>query len=134
MKILKDIKAEGYIDVAVAVLVIAFSLVLTVSVFGAATKKQDLKYMCAELVEIATVSGRVGSEVDERYTQLYRETGFEPTMNFTAEYCDSDGKVQLGDTISCTLTSKISLKGFGGEIFSFDMTVTKSGLSQVYWK
>ena len=135
MKILRSKKAEGYIDIAVAVLVIVFLLILILSVFSAATQAQDLKYICTELVETAALSGRIGSEVDARYAELCEETGLSPAMTFTAEYFETvTGKVQLGDTISCTLTMETSIMGFGAKIFPFEMTATKSGLSQIYWK
>ena len=60
IKALKNRKAEGYIDVAIAVLVIVFLLVLALSVFKLVTLKQDMKYMCEELVKTATLNGKVG--------------------------------------------------------------------------
>ena len=75
IKALKNRKAEGYIDVAIAVLVIVFLLVLALSVFKLVTLKQDMKYMCEELVKTATLNGKVGDEVDERFEELCAETG-----------------------------------------------------------
>ena len=69
MKELRTKRAEGYVDVAVAVLVVSFLLVLLVSVFGLVSKKQDLRYMASELIDAATVSGSVGQEVQKRYAQ-----------------------------------------------------------------
>ena len=135
MKQLSNKNAEGYIDVAVTVLVVSFLLILTVSVFGAVSQKQDLKYMCSELVEMATTTGKIGDEVQERYETLCEETGMNPTVSFSTVYFDGDsGKVQLGEVISCTLTVESGLPGFGGELFAFTMTATESGLSQIYWK
>ena len=128
-------RAEGYVDVAVAVLVISFLLILLVSVFGVIHQKQTLNQMAEQIVEIASINGCVDNEVMERYEQLCEQTGLTPTMIFEATYFDEDtGKVQLGDIISCTLTMETSLIGFGGELFPIDMTVTASGVSQVYWR
>ena len=128
-------KAEGYVDVAVAVLVISFLLILLVSVFGVIHQKQTLNQMAEQIVEIASINGCVDNEVMERYEQLCEQTGLTPTMTFEATYFDEDtGKVQLGDIISCTLTMETSLIGFGGELFPINMTVTASGVSQVYWR
>ena len=128
-------RAEGYIDVAVTVLVVSFLLILMVSVFGAVSQKQDLKYMCSELVEMATTTGKIGDEVQARYEALCEETGMNPTVSFSTVYFDEDsGKVQFGEVISCTLTVESGLLGFGGELFAFTMTATESGLSQIYWK
>lgn len=133
--VLKNKRAEGYIDVAVAVLVIAFVLVLIISVWSMINLKQDMRYMCEELLETATVSGKVGDEVDKRFEELCAELGFEPTVNFNAVYYDSHtGKVQLGDVITCTLTHEVVLPGFGGFKLPFEVSVTLSGLSRVYWK
>lgn len=91
--------------------------------------------MCSELVEVATTSGRVGPEVQARYEQLCEEAGIRPTMTFTATYFDSSsGKVQLGDVITCKLTYSTELIGFGGFSLPFDVEVSESGLSRIYWK
>ena len=128
-------KGEGYVDVAVAVLVISFLLILLVSVFGVIHQKQTLNQMCGQIVEIASINGCVDNDVMERYEQLCEQMGLTPTMTFEATYFDEDtGKVQLGDVISCTLTMETSLIGFGGELFPIDMTVNASGVSQVYWR
>lgn len=128
-------RAEGYVDVAVAVLVISFLLILLVSVFGVIHQKQTLNQMAEQSVEIASINGCVDDEVMERYEQLCEQTGLTPTVTFEATYFDEDtGKVQLGDIITCTLTMETSLIGFGGELFPINMTVTASGVSQVYWR
>ena len=135
MKKICNKKAEGYVDVAVAVLVISFLLILLVSVFGVIHQKQTLNQMAEQIVEIASINGCVDNEVMERYEQLCEQMGLTPTMTFEATYFDENtGKVQLGDIISCTLTMETSLIGFGGELFPINMTVTASGVSQVYWR
>lgn len=131
----KSKRGEGYVDVAVAVLVISFLLILLVSVFGLMHQKQTLNQMVEQLAETAAINGCVDDEVMERYEQLCEQTGLTPTVTFEAIYFDEDtGKVQLGEIISCTLTMETSLIGFGGELFPIDMTVTASGVSQVYWR
>ena len=135
LKTLKNKKAEGYIDVAVAVLVIAFVLILMISIWSMITLKQDMTYMARELVEAATVSGRIGPEVEARFAELCAESGVTPTVAFSATYFDPiTGKVQLGEVISVTLTTEMILPGFGGFELPFDISVTQSGLSRVYWK
>ena len=135
LKTMKNKKAEGYIDVAVAVLVIAFVLILMISIWSMVTLKQDMTYMARELVEAATVSGRIGPEVEARFAELCAESSFAPTVSFSATYFDPiTGKVQLGEVISVTLTTEMILPGFGGFELPFDVSVTQSGLSRVYWK
>ncbi len=135
MKRICNRKGEGYVDVAVAVLVISFLLILLVSVFGVIHQKQTLNQMAQQLAETAAINGCVGDEVQERYEQLCEQMGITPTMTFESTYFDENtGKVQLGNVISCTLTMDTSLIGFGGELFPINMTVTASGVSQVYWR
>lgn len=135
IKALKNRKAEGYIDVAIAVLVIVFLLVLALSVFKLVTLKQDMKYMCEELVKTATLNGKVGEEVDERFEELCAETGVRPRLTITATYFNASTKtVQLGDTITVKLTYETSLVGFGDFELPFEVSVSSSGLSRIYWK
>lgn len=135
IRVLKNKRGEGYIDVAVAVLVIVFLLIFSVSIFSKIAVRQDLDYMCKELVEIATTTGKVGNEVNERYEQLCEEIGFRPTMTINADYYNSSDKtVQLGDVITVKLTYSTSLFGFGGSVMPFDVSVKESGLSRIYWK
>lgn len=135
IKTLKNKKAEGYIDVAIAVLVTALALILAVSIWSMVTRKQDMNYMCSELLDVATVTGKVGDEVRVRYEELCIESGFRPDVDFSATYFDSaTGTVQLGDSITCTLSYEMTLPGFGDFSLPFRVSVTKSGLSRVYWK
>lgn len=128
-------RGEGYIDIVVTVLVIAFVLVFAISIFSVVTAKQDLKYMCSELIDCASVNGGITTEVDQRFRELCAETGITPTVQFSAIFYDSaSGKVQLGDTITCTLTYNATLPGFGNFIFPLQVGATESGLSRVYWK
>ena len=131
--ILKSKKAEGYIDVAVAVLVIVFLLTLIVNAWSVLKVKQDLNYMCEEIIEAATMSGRIDEEVVKRFDELCAELGFIPQKDFEADFYEG-AKVQFGDVITCTLTHEVTLPGFGGFSLPLGLSVTKSGLSRVYWK
>ncbi len=134
-KVLCNKRGEGYIDIAVAVLVIVFLLIFSVSIFSKIAVKQDIDYMCRELVETATTTGRIGPEFDARYEELCDEIGFRPTLSYSATYFSASAKkVQLGDVITVKLTYHTSLFGFGGTVFPFDVSVMESGLSRVYWK
>lgn len=134
-RIMSNCRGESYIDLAVAVLVFVSMLVLAISLWSAVTLKQDMRYMAQELIDTATVSGQIGPDVMDRYTDLCAEAGITPTMRWDADYFDaSDRTVQLGDTITVTLTHEIVLPGFGGFRLPFTVTVRQSGLSRKYWK
>ena len=135
MKNICNKKGEGYVDVVVAVLVISFLLILLVGVFGLIHQKQTLKQMADQVVEVAAINGCVEGEAMERFNALCENMGITPEITFEADYYDENGgTVQLGDIISCTLTMESSLLGFGGELFPVELTVTSSGVSQVYWR
>ncbi len=135
LKVLRNKKAEGYIDVAVAVLVIVFALIFSVSIFSKVAISQDLKHMCKELVDVATQTGRIGPEVNARYEELCKEAGIRPDMEFKTTYFNaSDKTVQLGDIITCKLTYKMTLQGLGDFELPIDVDAEYSGLSEVYWK
>ena len=128
-------RGEGYIDVAIAVLVISFLLVLILNVFSLVSKGQDMEYFARELCDVATYSGRIEDEVEDRYNELCDETGLTPQYNFTATYFSkTDRTVQLGDSILCEVRMDSSILGFGGEIFTITLTGSHSGLSKYYWK
>ena len=69
-RIMKSTRGEGYIDLAVAVLVLVFVLVIAISLWSAITLKQDMRYMCEELIATATSTGKVGEEVEQRFAEL----------------------------------------------------------------
>ena len=134
-QLIKNKKGGTYVELVVAVLVIVFTLVLIVSVWSAAMLKQEMRYICQELINTATVSGCIGSEVESRFAELCEEAGFTPEITWEVTYYDATTKkVQLGETIRCTLNHAITLQGFGSFTLPFSVTVTKSGLSRVYWK
>ena len=113
-RIMKSTRGEGYIDLAVAVLVLVFVLVIAISLWSAITLKQDMRYMCEELIATATSTGKVGEEVEQRFAELCEETGITPTVTWNTTYYNAAKKqVQLGEIITCTLTHEITLQGFG---------------------
>jgi len=126
---------EGYIDVAVSVLVSMMLLVLTLNIFTFLTIKQDMDYFAKEMIFSATNFGKTNDEVDTRYAELIAETGLAPTVTWQAAYFNaSDKTVQYGDTITVTLTYQTYVRGFG--VFKIPVTLIAkhSGLSQMYWK
>ena len=108
---------------------------IAISLWSAITLKQDMRYMCEELIATATSTGKVGEEVEQRFAELCEETGITPTVTWNTTYYNAAKKqVQLGEIITCTLTHEITLQGFGTFTLPFSVTVTQSGLSRVYWK
>jgi len=134
-KILLNRKGEGYIDVVIMVLCSMMVIVLALNVFSFLTLKQDLDYYAKEMVTVAAVNGNMnGTEISNRIAELTEETGLNPTITYEGEGYNDPDRVQLGKTISVTLTINTSFKGFG--VFNFPLTLNAkcSGLSQVHWK
>lgn len=136
MKILKNNRAEGYIDTVVCVIAAMMVIVLALNAFSFLTLKQDMDYFAKEILDTATMYGRTSPEVTDRYTELVNELGFRPMMSFTGTdfYNFLGGKVQLGDTIKLTLTYSTYVKGFGALKIPVTLKAVHSGLSQKYWK
>ena len=135
-KAIKSKKGEGYIDVAVSLVVIMMVIVLALNVFSFLTLKMDMDYFAREMVKVATVSGSTNnSYVKPRYDELVDELGFSPSYSWSATYYNnSSKKVQYGDSIMVTLTYQTNILGFGSTNIPITLTATYSGLSQQYWK
>lgn len=134
--IIKSIQAEGYIDTVVCVIATVMVIVLALNVFAFLTLKQDLDYFAKEIIDTATTFGRTKTEVSTRYNELAEEVGFSPTVSYDGSiyYNKASGKVQLGDTITVTLTYKTYVRGLGVFKIPITLSAKHSGLSQKYWK
>lgn len=135
IKVLKSRRGDGYIDVVVFVLVSMMVIVLALNVFSFLTIKQDMDYFAKEMIYSATTGGKTIGEVDTRYNELVNETGLMPTVTWQTAYFNSINKtVQLGNTITVTLTNHTYVQGFGVVRIPITLTAKHSGLSQKYWK
>ena len=135
-KMLKNTRAEGYIDTVVGVVAAMMVIVLALNVFSFLAIKQDMDYFAKEIIETATVHGRTTGETTVRYKELVKELGFGPSMAFagTEFYNSSTGAVQLGDTIMVSITYRAYVKGLGVFKIPVMLVAKHSGLSQKYWK
>lgn len=135
-RLIKNTRAEGYIDTVVCVMAAMMVIVLALNVFSFLTLKQDLDYFAKEVIDTATTYGRTNEETTDRYFELIDELGIAPNMTFSESdyYNLTTGKVQLGDTIKVKLTYQTYIKGFGVFRIPITLTATHSGLSQKYWK
>ena len=57
LKTLKNKKAEGYIDTAVSVMILAFVLIFSVSVISVVVLNQNMKAVADQIVDYATFKG-----------------------------------------------------------------------------
>ena len=133
MKRIKNKRGEGYIDVAVTILIFSFALVFMVNVISLVALSQNMKTAADQITEYAALNGTTDIEP---YVNLQREkTGVDFTCSFDGSRTfDGTGKVQLGDRIECTLTYQLNFLGFGNAIHITTITSAASGISEVYWK
>ena len=130
---LNNKSGEGYVDVAVTVMIIAFVLVFSVNVVSLVALNQNIKTAADQLTDYAAMKGTVS--VDEYARELKEKIGVDFSYSFDgSETLDSTGKVQLGDRIVCTLTYHLRILGFGEVSHPISVKASSSGLSQVYWK
>jgi hypothetical protein len=130
LKLLRQKRGEGYIDVAVIVLAAMLCIALVVQVAPVFVVKNQLDTFASELIREAEITGQVGSETSNRANELKSELGINPTISWS-----KSGRLQLDTdvTVTCTMTVNIGL--FGG-FGSFPITLNSkaSGRSEVYWK
>ena len=134
-KLLHSRRGEGYIDTCIGVIVFVMILVVIINVFSFITLKTEMDEICDELIETATFTGEFGSDFWDRDGELLDkhywygiDTDAERYYNTTYQ------RVQLGDTMTVTINVTTYLKGFGIVKIPVNVSVTKSGISEKYWK
>ncbi len=132
MKRIFSNKGEGYIDVAVTVMIVAFVLVFSVSMVSLVALNQNMKTMADQIIDYATLNGT--TDIDDYVAELRANSGVNFRISFSGTEYLTGEKVQLGDTIKCRLNYRVSILGFGEEVFPITINATSSGISQVYWK
>lgn len=127
-KILRDQKAEGYIDVAVLVFCAMLVIALAVRVFPVYITKLQLDNFADELIREAEIAGCVGAQTSERERILQEKTGLTPAVTWSRT-----GNIQLNEEITVTLTLQKNI-GLFGDFGSFpvQLKARASGKSEVY--
>ena len=138
--ILRDCRGElAYIGTAVTTLIILIVLAFILNIFSFLTIKQDMEYMCEQLVETAACAGSTDGRTFERLEELCGELGFDVScvsLSFDgSDYMPgSSTLVQYGDTLSVTVTYRKQMGGFGVLDMPVSLTCTCSGISEKYHK
>lgn len=130
LKILKDKRGEGYIDMAVLVLCAMLVIAIAVRVLPVYIQKQQLNTFAVELVREAEIAGRVGTETNRREQALREKTGLTPAVRWS-----KTGKIQLNEEVTVTVTFQTNIglfAGFGS--FPITLRADAAGKSEVYWK
>ena len=134
-RIIQNKKAEGYIDVCVGVVVFTMVLVIAINIFSFITLKVEMDHIAEELIEAATYSGSFDDRFDNCCDNLQEDyLAFDVSYGADAYFNATYERVQLGQRMWVTVSHRAYVEGLG--IFKIPVTVsvTRSGLSEKYWK
>lgn len=132
-KLLKRKNGEGYVDVAVTILIVSFVLVFAVNIVSLVALNQNIKTASDRIAEYASQQGT--TDIADYVDELSEKMGVDFYCSFDgSELYDSSGKVQLGDKIQCTLTYGVNILGFGEAVHGISISASSTGISRVYWK
>lgn len=134
-KVLSSRKGEGYIDMCVGVVVFVMILVIAINIFSFITLKVEMDQIAEDLIESATYSGEFDTDfwnadmynLDEYY---YYDIEYGADEYFNEAY----RRVQLGTRMWVTISKETYVKGLGIFKIPITVSVTRSGLSERYWK
>lgn len=129
IRILKDKRGEGYVDVVVILLVALLVIALGMKVFPVFVAKNELNTFANELARVAEIEGRIGSATNIKANELEALTGLEPVISWS-----TSGRVQLNDEFTVTVTQVVDIGFFEFGSFPITLTSKASGRSEVYWK
>lgn len=133
--LLKNRKAEGYIDICVGVIVFVMVLVIAINIFSFVTLRIEMDQIADELIEAATYSGCFGTDFWNRDDDMIDEYFFYDIDYGADRYYNTPYKrVQLGNKMWVEVSVDTYVKGLGVFRIPVTLTVRKSGLSEKYWK
>jgi len=131
IKKLKEKKGDGYIDVAVFILVVVLVLAAITKIVPAFIIKNQLDHLAEAVCREAQIQG----EIEIETKAFEKDLGISPDeVNWEADTL-SGNKVQLDQKITVEAKQKYDIGNFGPfGSFSIDLTGKASGKSEVYWK
>lgn len=135
MKRIRNKKGEGYIDTCVGIVCFVMVLVVAINIFSFITLKQDMDEIADELIETASFTGCFGSEFWNRDEELMDQYFYYDIKTDAEQYYNTTYKrVQLGDTMTVHVYVDTYVKGLGIFKIPVRLEVTKSQVSEKYWK
>ncbi len=130
VRILKSKEGQGYLDTCILVLCAMLVIALAVRVLPVLIMKNKLDTFATELCREAEIAGRVGTETTRRALVLQENTGLHPNIVWS-----DNGKIQLNEEITVTLTLETNIGLFGGfGSFPVKLQAKATGKSEVYHK
>jgi len=127
--ILKNNKGEGMIDTILIVFVVVLMMAFALSVLPVVIEKSKLDTFAEEVVRVAEIEGRIGSNTSSRINSLKATTGLNPNIDWS-----TSGKIQLNEEFSLVLSHEADIGFFSFGSFKVTLTSKATGRSEVYWK
>lgn len=133
-----DQSGEGYVDIAIIILIVFVLMASLLAVFPILTAQQSLNNTVSQIVRTVEITGNAGAEVDSLLNQL---TTVKPdNLTWQTTWKDSANKtIQLKTPFTLTATKKVPLvvlrPSFGDPlVIEIEISATASGISEVYFK
>lgn len=137
-KILSSKKGEGYIEVAVAVIVFALVAVTTINVYSFFTLKTKMDAAADQLIDYATYTGSFGDNFDKTVKTLIEENpdfeGFTVQVKADKWHDSLNKTVQYGTKMTVVVSCNKVLNGGGVFRINIPCHVVRSGLSRANFK
>lgn len=134
----KDQSGEGYVDIAIIILIVFILMASLLAVFPILSAQQSLNNTVRQIVRTVEITGNAGTEVDTLMTQL---TSAKPDrLIWQTIWKDAANKtIQLKTPFAVTATKVVPLvvlKPSFGEplVIEVEISATASGISEVYFK
>ena len=135
LKAIRNKKAEGYIDICVGVVVFAIVLVIAINIFSFITLKVEMDQIAEELIAAATYSGSFDTRFDQCCADMQDDYfGFDVDYGADSYFNSTYERVQLGERMWVTVSVQTYVRGLGVFKIPVTVSVTRSGLSEKYWK
>jgi len=138
-KFIRDQTAEGYIDVAITMLIIFVLMASLLALYPIFTAQQSLNQTAQYMARTIELYGKADDETLESVTS--DGTFLAPdSVNVEAEWQDAAEKtIQLKNAFIVTMTRAIPIvimRPALGEpvVINVQITATARGISEVYWK
>ena len=134
-KLMDSKRGEGYVDICVGVVVFVMILVIAINIFSFITLRIELDRIADEILDASTYSGAFGNESQDAYERMLDEYyDFDLELDADSYYNTAYKRVQLGHAMYVTVSVDTYIKGLGVFKIPITVSVTRSGLSQKYWK
>ena len=137
-QIVRDKTGEGYVDVAIVILIVFALMASLLAVFPILSAQQSLNSTVRQIVRTVEITGNAGTEVDALLTQL--TSAMPDNLTWQTAWKDAAIKtIQLKTPFTVTATKVVPLvvlrPSFGNPlVIEVEITATASGISEVYFK